>query len=380
MTVRKYEDDWMDGILNHGNTDRIKNTMRRAMQGESITIGFLGGSITQGCLSSTPKTCYAYLVYQWWKKTFPKAEVTYINAGIGATTSQFGVARVESDLLAHKVDFTIVEFSVNDDDNVHFLETYEGLIRRIYRDDNKPAILIVNSVRYDNGQNAQQQHVKIGKHYKIPCISMKPTIYQSVLDGVFRSRDITEDDLHPNDKGHALMADRITWYLESVYEELRKEKVFEMTEEALPEPLTRNAYENSIRYQNDNTKDIILENTGFTADSQPQRDIREIFKKGWYTAKTGASITFEVEGSTVAVQYRKSVIQPAPIAKVIVDNKENEAVVLDANFEENWGDCLYIDTIAEHISNGKHQVKIEVIEGGEKMAVPFYLVSVIASQ
>ena len=38
---------------------RLKNLMKRAANGESLVIGFLGGSITQGSLSSTPKTCYA---------------------------------------------------------------------------------------------------------------------------------------------------------------------------------------------------------------------------------------------------------------------------------------------------------------------------------
>lgn len=106
--------------------------MKKAMAGEDITVGFLGGSITQGRLSSTPKTCYAYLVYQWWCNTFPQSNITYVNAGIGGTTSQFGVARADSDLLSKDIDFTVVEFSVNDDDNPHFLETYEGLIRKIY--------------------------------------------------------------------------------------------------------------------------------------------------------------------------------------------------------------------------------------------------------
>lgn len=48
-------------------------------------------------------------------KTFPQAEFHYINAGIGGTTSHFGTARAESDLLSHEPDFVIIEFSVNDD-------------------------------------------------------------------------------------------------------------------------------------------------------------------------------------------------------------------------------------------------------------------------
>lgn len=70
-----------------------------------------------GCLATEPELCYAYRVYEWWQEKFPKTEVSYINAGIGATTSQFAAARVEKDLLDQKPDVVFVEFSVNDDAN-----------------------------------------------------------------------------------------------------------------------------------------------------------------------------------------------------------------------------------------------------------------------
>ena len=39
---------------------RIKNLMRCAQAGEELTIGFLGGSITQGSLATEHKNTYAY--------------------------------------------------------------------------------------------------------------------------------------------------------------------------------------------------------------------------------------------------------------------------------------------------------------------------------
>ena len=36
---------------------RLKQLLRRAAAGDELTVGFLGGSITQGSLSSTPETC-----------------------------------------------------------------------------------------------------------------------------------------------------------------------------------------------------------------------------------------------------------------------------------------------------------------------------------
>ena len=76
MRAEKYGIDCSKGVMNRGNLYRIEGAMKKAMRGEDIIVGFLGGSITQGCLSSTPETCYAYLVYRWWCDTFPDAGIT----------------------------------------------------------------------------------------------------------------------------------------------------------------------------------------------------------------------------------------------------------------------------------------------------------------
>ena len=101
--------DFGQGAANPGYIWNIKNVMKRAEAGKKLTIGFIGGSITQGSLSSTPQKCYAYLVYEWWVRTFPNARFEYVNAGIGGTTSQFGVARAQDDLLSKNPDFVIAE-------------------------------------------------------------------------------------------------------------------------------------------------------------------------------------------------------------------------------------------------------------------------------
>ena len=62
-----------------------------------------------------------------------------------------------------------------------------------------------------------------------------------------------------------------------------------------------------------------------------------------------------------------------------MDGDVEHAVVLDGNFEETWGDSLYLETIAEHLEDTVHRVEIEVVEAHENDKVPFYLVSVIGS-
>ncbi len=94
--------------------------MLRAEKGEELTIGFLGGSITQGSFATKTENCYAYRVFTWWKQEFPQAAFHYVNGGIGGTTSHLGVSRAVEDVLMYQPDIVIVDFSVNDDANAFF--------------------------------------------------------------------------------------------------------------------------------------------------------------------------------------------------------------------------------------------------------------------
>lgn len=361
-------------VANRGNQARIKKVFRRAQQGEKLTIGFLGGSITQGSLASAPQLCYAYRVYEWWCKTFPGAEFVYLNAGIGATDSQFGCARVDSDLLAYRPDFCIVEFSVNDSSTPHYLETYEGLLRRIYGAAWQPALLLVHNVCYDNGANAQLMHGKAARYYELPAVSMQSCIYPELVSGRLENRTITPDDLHPNDYGHELVASVITYFLEKMLADI------ETAEEApalKEEPLTANAYQHSVRYRNGNATPVL---NGFVPDQSPQEGITDIFKKGWTASEKGASIVFEAAGSCIGVQYRKTMQLPAPVAELILDGDEEHPFVLDANFDETWGDKLVLDTVLEHGEDKLHRIEIRLKETHKEDRLPFYLVSVISSR
>ena len=234
---------------------RLKNLMKRAANGESLVIGFLGGSITQGSLSSTPKTCYAYLVYEWWKKSFPNAAFSFVNGGIGGTTSHYGGARAWKDVLCYRPDIVTVDFSVNDDANEFFEETYEGTLRRLLAAPSAPAVVVLNNVFYDTGKNAQYYHNRIADHYGIPHVSIKDTVYPDVESGKIVRADITPDNLHPNDKGHRLVADEICKLLDSIKAEMEEETIAGENIEGkstkteasvlLPAPLTENACEHS---------------------------------------------------------------------------------------------------------------------------------------
>ena len=354
------------------NLSRLKNCMARAMKGEELTSGFLGGSITQGSLATEHENTYAYLVFTWWKETFPKAQFHYVNGGIGGTTSHYGVSRAVTDVLMYQPDFVVVDFSVNDEADEFFQETYEGVIRKLLQWKSKPAVVLLNNVYYDTGKNAQEYHNAVGAWYQLPHVSMKDTVYQEMIQGKYTREELTPDGLHPNDKGHGLLAEKIIAFLEEVRSHVTEAE----DEKCIPRPMTENAYENARRLT---IREISPELAGFRADTEEKTGHLDHFKNGWIGKKPGDRITFEVEASCIAVQYRKTIHKPALRARLVLDGKERESVLLDANFDEDWGDCLYLEPVLHHGEMKRHTIEIEILPDENQEITPFYLMSLIVA-
>ncbi len=364
----KPEDAW----IHRGNRARLRRCLQRAEAGESLCLGVLGGSITQGACAEPEENCYARRLLSRWRERFPNTEPRLVNAGIGGTDSRFGAARAEADLLAHRPDLVVLEFSVNDENSEAFYESYEGLVRRVYGDACRPAVILLMNCRYDDLSGAEEMHLRVGRHYDLPCLSLRAVLAPALRAGLVRAGELSPDGLHPNNRGHALLASLLTALLERVQAEPGRE-----AEPPMPAPLTANAWEHSRRLRN---PELSAHTEGFVPDLRPQASIRELFRRGYTARQVGDRIRLRVSGTEIAVQYRKSVRRPAPVALAILDGQEERAVRLDANFEENWGDCLYLQTLQRHGPGGEHELEIRIAEASENDAVPFYLVSVIASE
>jgi hypothetical protein len=65
-----------------------------------------------------------------------------------------------------------------------------------------------------------------------------------------------------------------------------------------------------------------------------------------------------------------------PVAKLVVDNDENGAKILEAKFDEDWGDWLYLHDI--FIGDTKKEHIVEITLTNETEGKEFYLASIIA--
>ena len=344
------EDMIRRAVVNPGNTARLADAMKRAQAGEKITIGTIGGSITQGTAASTTDERYANRALQWWAKAFPKAQLDFVNAGIGATDSYIGVHRVDADLLSKKPDVVIVEFSVNDTDAALNLQTYDSLVRKILQAENHPAVILLFTTQED-GTSLQDTHMQIGSAYNLPMISYKNAVLPEIEAGKFTWKDISPDNIHPNSVGHGIIGELLWSYFNSVYAKLDQINTSDLTFTATP--VTKDLY----------AKGQLLDSKTLTPKTMQgfeQAELSNQFPNDWTTKEVG-ELTFEVTGSNIGVLYYKTVDGKSGQYCVYVDDRLIQ--VLDGDFTGGWGNYAQAQQVYTSDTPSTHTVTIKQLEG-----------------
>lgn len=230
-------------VTSEGNQARLARVIKKAMNGEDITLGVLGGSITQGYSADMGKA-YADRLREWLENTF-NVNVKLVNAGIGSTTSVIGVHRIENDLLQYNPDLVILEYAVNETDtDSRTRETYENCIRRILSKGEDIALIMLFTVK-QSGENNQAAQAEIGSAYGLPMISYKDGVYPLVEDGTLTWADISPDTIHPNNYGHQLINALLSNYIAGVIENIDS---IDTDVPAMPDAINGETYMNSTLY------------------------------------------------------------------------------------------------------------------------------------
>ena len=211
-----YTEALKESVVSAGNNLRLKNVIERAQKGEQITIGTVGGSITEGALASSYEECWAMRFAARFGETYGTdggGNVTLVNSGVGGTPSPFGYMRYGRDILARVPesdpdgypDLVVIEYAVNDWAEPTGCRCYESMVKEILSQPNRPAVILLFSARND-GWNVQNELQKIGERYDLLMVSVRDGLYKH-LDRDFPKKNFYRDEYHPNSTGHAMMAD-----------------------------------------------------------------------------------------------------------------------------------------------------------------------------
>ena len=216
-----YEQEWYTEALKGtemriGNNVRLKKVIERAQAGEQITIGTMGGSITEGAGASNYAECWASRFAVRFGTTYGVdngSNVTLVNAGVGGTPSTFGYMRFGKDIVSRVPetdpdgypDIVIIEFAVNDWGEPSGHRCFESMVKEVLQQPNEPAVIILFSMRND-GWNLQGELRKIGDVYDLMMVSIPDGIYPHI-DKEIGKNEFFFDEYHPNSTGHRIMAD-----------------------------------------------------------------------------------------------------------------------------------------------------------------------------
>ncbi|MBR1385063.1 MAG: SGNH/GDSL hydrolase family protein [Ruminococcus sp.] len=339
-------------LVSYGNTTPMKEKIEKAKNGEEITIGYLGGSITEG-YTVKPDECYASLSYNAFKDMYGGDNVKYCNAGLSGTPSRLGILRMGRDLLPSDPDIVFVEYAVNDGTDFTYQEAYESIIRTLLERD--VAVVLLFSVTKDD-YSAQDYMKDIGTYYDLPMISYCDALRFLFENDRLKWSDFSNDEAHPNPDGHKLVASMIENYFKTVTEQ-------ESGEYTIPqEPKNLLLSYGATMYEGD-----ALEAQELGSFKQGDTDVAT-FNNGWRHLKTGGEpIKFSLKGKNVFMIYKEVGGGSYATVEVIArpsEGDEDETLV-NAVKANGWGGPQ-VAQIATSDTEQEYEITIAPIPGDEE--------------
>jgi hypothetical protein len=80
----------LKAVVSEGNKWRLLRFFEKCRDENSVKVGFIGGSITEGASASSIEKRFSTLLCVGLKILFKNTNIIEVNAGVGATNSRFG--------------------------------------------------------------------------------------------------------------------------------------------------------------------------------------------------------------------------------------------------------------------------------------------------
>lgn len=193
---------------------RNMSEFRRAMEKGHVTIGFIGGSITD----PRGRERWSEFLISRLIADYPHVTVDVENVAIGATGSDYAVFRAEQDLICRDCDLIFIEYAVNDNaiDTVIRNASREGLIRKLLHGTNADLVLtytycapMLEKMLAGELPDSVAELEHMAEHYGISSVFMANYALHEVLRGTLRWEEWLPDGLHPENTGSRFYAEPV---------------------------------------------------------------------------------------------------------------------------------------------------------------------------
>jgi hypothetical protein len=329
---------------------------RQALEKGSVTLGFMGGSITD----SRSGWNWPEPVIRWLKATYPDVRLRVENGAIGATCSDLAVFRAEETLINPGCDLVFVEYAVNDGSLFPEVRsrTQEGLIRKLLQAPGRDVLLTYTFAQdfYDDIMTDRMPQTIVGlellgKHYGLGSIWMGFYALQEVQTGLMRWEEWLPDGLHPQAYGSLSYGRSVIAFLQ---QELASDSAITPTRRELPQPLNHMHWGNAALLPLDQIR---------THGPWTLRHwygcpfIHEV----WDTAAVGASMEFDFSGRGLVLGFDFG-NQSAELAYRLDDGawQQTKRERFDWAGLTGW---FRVEHIADDLADGPHHFEMRVVHG-----------------
>lgn len=345
-------------ILNRGSVNMraaIKKVLDKLENGEPVVASVFGPSTAAGAGASYGKG-YADLFFNYLEALDGDSannNLTRVNYSIGSTEGVYSVTRADKDLLAYHPEFVVVNISRNDANLPYPVEAYEGEFTKLF---NAGIPFVVLTTCGEDGLTMEKDCIDLCKQYGVPMISF-PTAYvefahATEIAGLTNEEVWSGDHVHPSNTGHALIADLLTSFLDSLTDVTAAD--FDNT---LPEKVTRNGFFDSKLIENFNAaaQGMTVTMNGWTADYAAR--IYQLSNEGWQTSTIGSSISFTFTGGYFYFMFALS--NNSGNLQINVDGVDTELITWA---QQNGETYMNVYHVLHNLTSGEHTVKLTLVD------------------
>jgi lysophospholipase L1-like esterase len=326
---------------------------KHALTHQQLTIGFLGGSITENRVPHNwPEAIIRFFLLE-----NPGLQLSIENAAIGATGSDFGLMRVDQDIIAKQPHLVFIEYAVNDwwTPSQKRIEQMEGIIRRLKRYGQCDIVLIYTylqdmyaDLEKDITPLIVTEYENLANHYHLNTVYSGYYAIQRVKQGLLRFEEWLPDGLHPQFLGSEVYADPIK-------EMIKKALIYPIVNQSsLPKPLEANHWEHARLIP---LSSIQLSNTFYLKRSSTQAFVDDVI----FSSAVGATIKIPFSGRGLVLVFDFG--KRSSEFRYSIDN---DVVEVSKRDRPSWcGNSGWLRpfVIGGNLDLKPHQLTLEIIHG-----------------
>ena len=215
--------------------DMLNNTYYKLKIEKELTVGYLGGSITDGYALENPTTqSWSALTSSWLQEQYPEANITSIDGAVGGKGTAYGLANIVEllNLSNDTPDLVFIEYAVNDfyngETSSSAKNNMESIIRTIYSYAPDADIMIVLTGELTNmnlDYKTKVAHQWVAESFKLPYISVASLLFDEMVFTAKAPRPSENsiwntyfnDFVHPNATGAKKYAEYVTDYIAEIF-------------------------------------------------------------------------------------------------------------------------------------------------------------------